>query len=177
MELQGTQPTSEMEFATNNNVETQPEGTPPAEPVQSRQPEKPTQPGETNFQEWMRGVMEDLHKKLDDNSQKMEKKIDDNSKALKEDSQRNIESLKEDSERNIESLKEDSQRNIELLKEELNKKFNDNSQKMDDISKKMEENNEKINDMLYFMCYDSATVVMCNFLLSQTEMKLSLIHI
>ena len=112
-----------MEITTNNNVETRQEGTPPAEPVQSRQPEKPTQPGETNFQEsMMRMLMElkednrDLNKKLDDHSnalmEELNKKLDDNNKNL-ESMNKKIESWSEDNRKWRKERKDDGKPAIE----------------------------------------------------------------
>ena len=53
------QPTSKMDVTTNNNLETRPEGTPPAEPKRPRQPERVTQTGNANLLEMMRTIMEE----------------------------------------------------------------------------------------------------------------------
>ena len=89
IEIQETQPTSEMEVATNNNVETRPEGTPPAEPEveirvgdQPRQPERPTQTGMTDFQEWLKNMMEATNKNIES--------INKNMESLKEDNRRDV---------------------------------------------------------------------------------------
>ena len=75
-EIQETQPTSEMEVATNNNVETRQEGTPSAEPDQPRWPEGLTPPGDTNILEMMTESlnknMESIHQKMDDSQKSNE---------------------------------------------------------------------------------------------------------
>ena len=70
---------------------------PIGEPEQPKQPEKTTQTGMADFQEWLKNMMEATNK--------------------------NIESLKEDSQKNNESLKEDIKKNNELL----NQKLDDNN--------------------------------------------------
>ena len=68
-----TQPTSEMEVATNNTLENQQEGTLPAEPEQPRQTEGLTQIGNANFLEMMRAIMEET---LNRNNASINKKLE-----------------------------------------------------------------------------------------------------
>ena len=132
IEVPETQPTTEMEAAINNNLENQQEGTPLAESEQPKQTERITQTGDTDFQEWMKKVMEVTYKNIES--------LKEDNKKSREENQKNMESLNKKMDENSKALKEDSQRNIESLKEDLNKKLDDNSQKMeekmDDISKK-----------------------------------------
>ena len=107
VEIQETQLTSEMEVATNSNVETRPEGTPHAEPEvevrvdnQPRQPERPAQSGDISLQEIMRAITEN------NNS------INKNMESLN----KNVESLKED----LHTKLDDNNRNMESLRAGLN---------------------------------------------------------
>ena len=143
-----------------------------------KQPEKPTQPGETDFQEWMKKVMEGLNNKLDDNNKNIESMKEDN-RTLREDSlknmetinrkmddgqknmeslNKNMESLKEDNRdmnKNFESLKagvharlDDHNKNFELLKEDLNKKIDDTNRSVDALNNKIDYSNRALKEEL-----------------------------
>ena len=122
------QPIHEMEVITINNIETQPGETPQVEPEidmrvdnRPRRPEGLPQPGDMNFFEMMRTMMEDNQRKMEETANKNHESLKEDGRKSPAENQKNIELLN----KNIESMKEDHRdlnKNIESMREDLNKK-------------------------------------------------------